>query len=152
MSVQQVNIQNRRAHFEFEILDKYTAGIMLTGTEIKSLKAGKANINDAYCVFQQDELYIKNMHISEYTHGSLYNHEPLRLRKLLLNRRELDKIQTKVKERGFTIVPLKIHISERGFAKLDLALARGKKTHDKRDSIKARDNKRDLQRVLKARR
>ncbi|MDX2002620.1 MAG: SsrA-binding protein SmpB [Chitinophagales bacterium] len=146
-----VNIENRRAYFEYEILQKFSAGMMLTGTEIKSIKAGKANINEAYCVFQKDELFIKNMHISEYTLGTHYNHDPLRLRKLLMNKKELEKLHAKVKERGQTIIPLKIYLSERGFAKLDIALAKGKKTHDKRESIKAKDTKRDLQRVIRGR-
>ena len=147
-----VNIQNRRAYFEYEVMDQYTAGIMLTGTEIKSIKEGKANINEAYCVFQQGELFIKNMHITEYKLGTHYNHDPLRLRKLLLKGRELTKMLTKVKEKGLTIIPLKIFLSERGYAKMDIALAKGKKVHDKRDSIKNKDNKRDLDRVMKARR
>jgi SsrA-binding protein len=147
-TVQKVSIENRRAYFEYEILQKYSAGIMLTGTEIKSLKMGKANINDAYCVFTKGELFIKNMHITEYVLGTIYNHDPLRVRKLLLNARELEKLESKVKERGQTIIPLKIYLSERGFAKLDIALAKGKKTHDKRESLKDKDNKRDLQRVM----
>jgi SsrA-binding protein len=147
-----VNIQNRRAYFEYEVMDQYTAGIMLTGTEIKSIKEGKANINEAYCVFQKHELFIKNMHITEYKLGTHYNHDPLRLLKLLMKGRELTKMLTKVKEKGLTIIPLKIFLSQRGYAKIDIALAKGKKVHDKRDSIKNKDNKRDLDRVMKARR
>ena len=148
MKPQQVNIRNKRASFEFELIDTYTAGLQLRGSEIKAVRDGKVNINDAYCLFKDDELFIKNMHISEYEMATNWQHEPLRLRKLLLNKKELNKLLAKVKERGYTIVPLRIFLSERGFAKLDIALARGKKTHDKRHSIKARDEKRDLDRSL----
>jgi SsrA-binding protein len=148
MKPQQVNIRNKRASFEFELIDTYTAGLQLRGSEIKAVREGKVNINDAYCLFKDDELFIKNMHISEYEMATNWQHEPLRLRKLLLNKKELNKLLAKVKERGYTIVPLRIFLSDRGFAKLDIALARGKKTHDKRHSIKARDEKRDLDRSL----
>jgi SsrA-binding protein len=148
MKPQQVNIRNKRASFEFELIDTYTAGLQLRGSEIKAVRDGKVNINDAYCLFKDDELFIKNMHISEYEMATNWQHEPLRLRKLLLNKKELNKLLAKVKERGYTIVPLRIFLSDRGFAKLDIALARGKKTHDKRHSIKARDEKRDLDRSL----
>lgn len=148
MKPQQVNIRNKRASFEFELIDTYTAGLQLRGSEIKAVREGKVNINDAYCLFKDDELFIKNMHISEYEMATNWQHEPLRLRKLLLTKKELNKLLAKVKERGYTIVPLRIFLSDRGFAKLEIALARGKKTHDKRHSIKARDEKRDLDRSL----
>src|SRR5215813_8603814 len=139
-----INIKNKRAFFEYEFLEKFIAGIMLTGTEIKSIRNGKANLSDAYCFFSRNELWVKNMNISVYEKGTHYNHEPLRQRKLLLNKKELTKLQTKIKERGLTIVPLRIFISERGLAKLEIALAKGKKIHDKRDTIKERDARRDF--------
>lgn len=144
-----IQIKNKRAHFEYHILDKYIAGICLLGTEIKSIRQGKANINDAFCAFLQDGLYIRNMHIAEYSHGSFYNHESKRDRKLLLTKKELRKLKTKGEEKGFTIIPLRIFISKRGFAKLELALAQGKKDYDKRESIKERDTRRELDRILK---
>ncbi len=144
-----INITNRRAYFDFEILEKLTAGILLTGTEIKSIRAGKANINDGFCFVHGEQLYIRNMHITEYSHGSHYNHDPLRQRTLLLNKKEIVRWGNKVKEKGLTIVPLKIFISDRGFAKLEIGLAKGKKTHDKRETIKAKDSKREIDRVMK---
>jgi SsrA-binding protein len=144
--VSQVNIFNKKATFEFEILEKFTAGILLTGTEIKSIRDGKATMSDAYCSFTGDELYVRNLHIAEYSHGTHYNHEPKRPRKLLLQRRELRKLLSKVKERGLTIVPLKLFLSSTGYAKIDIGLARGKKIHDKRESIKERDQKREQSR------
>ncbi len=150
MSQQNVNISNRRAYFDFEILDKLTAGIMLTGTEIKSIREGKANINEAFCIVtKDDELFIRNMHITEYSRGSYYNHEPLRPRKLLLNKKEIVRWGSKIKEKGLTLVPLKVFLSDRGFIKIEIGLAKGKKTHDKRDSIKAKDSKREIDRVMK---
>lgn len=149
MALQNINISNRRAYFDFEILEKLTAGIMLTGTEIKSIREGKANINDGFCFTHKGGLYIRNMHIDEYSLGTHYNHEPKRQRTLLLNKKEVKRWSNKVKEKGLTIVPLKIFISERGFAKLEIGLAKGKKTHDKRDSIKAKDSKREIDRVMK---
>lgn len=144
-----VNIKNKRAHFEYHILDTYIAGIRLLGTEIKSIREGKANINDAFCGFFDDGLYIRNMHIAEYSHGSFYNHEAKRDRQLLLTKRELKKLKVKGDEKGFTIVPLRIFISERGFAKVEIALAQGKKDFDKRETIKDRDTKRELGRMIK---
>ncbi len=123
-----------------------TAGIQLTGTEIKSVRAGKANITDAYCAFVKDELFVRNMHIDEYEQGNIYNHVPKRDRKLLLQRSELSKLKGKMKDKGFTIVPLQMFLSESGFAKLDIALAKGKKLYDKRESMKDKDVKRDLAR------
>ena len=139
-------IKNKKASFEYFFLQLFTAGIVLTGTEIKSIREGKANLNDAYCTFIDGELFVKNMHISEYKQGSRYNHEPKRLRKLLLQKNELQKLQSKMKEKGLTIVPTKIFISERGFAKLEIALAKGKKLYDKRESIREKEVRRQMQR------
>ncbi|MBE8719726.1 SsrA-binding protein SmpB [Sphingobacterium pedocola] len=145
----QINIKNKRASFEYQLLDKYVAGIRLLGTEIKSIREGKANINDSFCAFFEKGLYIRNMHIAEYSFGSFYNHESKRDRQLLLNKKELKKIKEKGEEKGFTIVPLRIFISERGFAKVEIAVAQGKKDFDKRETIKERDSKRELDRVMK---
>lgn len=142
-----VNLKNRRAGFEYEFLDKYTAGIQLMGTEIKSIRESKVDFADAYCYFRRHELYVKQLHISQYAQGTHYNHETTRERKLLLNKREIKKLEEKSKEKGLSIVPTRIFINERGFAKIDIALARGKKLHDKRDSIKEKDVKRDLDRM-----
>lgn len=144
-----VNIKNKRASFEYHLLDRYTAGIKLLGTEIKSIRESKVNINDSFCGFLNGELYIRNMHIAEYSFGSFYNHEAKRERKLLLTKRELKKLREKGEEKGYTIVPLRIFISERGFAKIEIALAQGKKDFDKRDSIKERESKRELDRAMK---
>jgi SsrA-binding protein len=145
----QINIKNKKAFFEYHILDKYVAGIRLLGTEIKSIREGKANINDSFCSFFDDGLYIRNMHIAEYSHGSFYNHEAKRDRQLLLTKKELKKLRTKGEERGYTIIPLRMFISDRGFAKLEIALAQGKKDFDKRETIKERDVKRELGRMMK---
>ena len=144
----ELNIRNKRATFEYEIVDTYVAGIMLRGSEIKSVRDGKVSMNDAYCIFREGELWIKNLSISEYRQATVWQHEPLRLRKLLLGKKELAKLLAKVKERGFTIIPLRLFMSERGFAKIEIALARGKKVHDKRASIKEKDQKRDLDRTM----
>jgi len=144
-----VQIKNKRAHFEYHILDTYIAGIRLLGTEIKSIRQGKANINDSFCSFLDDGLYIRNMHIAEFSHGSFYNHEAKRDRQLLLTKRELKKLRTKSETKGFTIIPLRLFISDRGFAKVEIALAQGKKDFDKRETIKDRDLKRDLGRNVK---
>jgi len=145
-----VNIKNKKAKFEFEILDKYTAGIVLSGTEIKSIRTSKASISESFCEFNdQGELFIINMTIEEYVYGNYYNHRPKTERKLLLNKRELRKLKTEVKNVGLTIVPLRLFINDSGFAKLDIALAKGKKLYDKRDTIKDRDNKRNLARIKK---
>ena len=141
-------MRNKRATFEFEIIDRYVAGIMLRGSEIKSVREGKVSMNDAYCQFRDGELWIKNLNISEYKQATVWQHEPLRMRKLLLSKKELGKLLAKVKERGFTIIPLRLFMNERGFAKIEIALARGKKVHDKRASIKEKDQKRDLDRSL----
>lgn len=144
-----INVKNKKAYFEYHILDKYIAGISLLGTEIKSIRSGKVNINDSFCSFLNGDLYIRNMHISEYSHGSFYNHEARRDRKLLLTKKELKKLLVKGEERGYTIIPLRMFISNRGFAKMEIALAQGKKDFDKRDTIKDRENKRELDRVMK---
>jgi len=136
-----ITIKNRKAEFEYFLLTKFTAGLVLTGTEIKSIRSGKANIQDAYCSFENGELWVHNMHVSEYSHGSYNNHEAKRDRKLLLNKREIKKLLTKLNERGFTIIPTLLYINENGYAKLDVALARGKKKYDKRESIKEKDNR-----------
>ena len=140
-------IRNKRVEFEFKVLNTFEAGLVLTGTEVKSLREGHANLNDAYCYLKQGELFIKNMFISEYDLGTYNNHDPRRPRKLLLNKGELSKLQKKVKEKGFTIVPIRLYFSERGLAKIEIALAQGKKSFDKRNSIKEKDNKRDLDRL-----
>ncbi|MCX6229945.1 MAG: SsrA-binding protein SmpB [Bacteroidetes bacterium] len=142
----QINIKNKKAAFEFFLLEKFTAGMQITGTEIKSLREGKANLTDAYCLFVGDELFIKNMHIAEYSFGSHYNHEPKRDRKLLLNKRELRKILTKTKEKGLTIIPTLLFINEKGLAKLEIAIAKGKKLYDKRETLKDKDTKREIDR------
>lgn len=142
-----INIKNRRAGFEYELIDKYVAGMQLMGTEIKSIREGKATLADAYCYFNNEELWVKQMHITPYTQGTHYNHDQTRERKLLLNKQELKKLLSKTEEKGMSIIPTRLFINDRGFAKLEIALARGKKLHDKRDSIKERDVKRDLQRM-----
>lgn len=145
-----INIQNKKAKFEYEILDKYTAGIVLVGTEIKSIRAGKATITESFCEFnEQGELFVINMYIDEYSHATYFNHKTRRERKLLLNKKELKKLNKEVKNTGLTIVPMRLFISEKGYAKLDIALSRGKKLHDKRNTLKDRDNKRDLDRIKK---
>ena len=141
-----IDIRNKRARYEYFLSDELCAGIVLSGTEIKSIRLGKVNITDAYCAFENGELFVKNMHISEYVFGSYNKHEPRSERKLLLNKRELKKYETKTKERGFTIIPLRLFINENGLAKLDIALAKGKKQYDKRESIKQKDVQRDLDR------
>ena len=141
-----VQIRNKKAGFEYFLLEKFLAGIVLTGTEIKSIRQGKASINDAYCSFSGHELYVKNMHIAEYDFGTYNNHEPKRDRKLLLTRRELRKLKTRLDEKGFTLVPVFLFINEKGFAKLEIALAKGKKTYDKRETTKKRDVQREIDR------
>ncbi len=142
-----INIRNRQASFEFELLDKYIAGLVLRGTEIKSIREGKVNLQDGYCYFNDGELFVKGINITPYAQGTHYNHEAQRERKLLLRRLEIKKIERKVEEKGLTLIPVRLFINDRGFAKLEIALARGKKMHDKRDSIKDRDAKRDLDRL-----
>ena len=142
-------LSNRSAYHEYFIEDKYDAGMVLTGTEVKSLRDGRASFNDAYCYFHKGELWIKSLHIAEYSHGTVNNHDPLRERKLLLQKRELKKLEAKMKEQGYTIVPLKIFFNEKGLAKLEIGLGKGKKLHDKRESIKSRDVEREMKRYLK---
>ncbi len=145
-----INILNKKARFAYEILDKYTAGIVLTGTEIKSIRSSKASIAESFCEFNdKGELFVINMTIEEYKFGTYYNHKPKAERKLLLNRRELKSLLKDVQTKGMSIIPLRLFISEKGHAKLDIALAKGKKLYDKRDTIKDRDNKRNLDRVKK---
>lgn len=144
-----MEIKNRSAFYEYQIDDKYDAGLVLTGTEVKSLRSGKASFNDAYCLFQSGELFVKSLHISEYEMGTHANHDPLRERKLLLHKKELTKMQNKMKEKGYTIIPLRIYFSESGKAKMQIGLAKGKKMHDKRESIKARDVEREIRRIVK---
>lgn len=141
-----MDISNKKAYFEYSIEAKYIAGIVLTGTEIKSLRLGKASFNDSYCIFNKGELFVKNLHISEYNFGTYNNHEPMQERKLLLNKKELRKWENKIKEKGYTIVPLKIFISEKGLAKMEIGLGKGKKIYDKRETIKARESERDVKR------
>ena len=146
-----INIKNKRATFDYEVLDKYQAGIVLAGTEIKSLRLGKASISQSFCEFNdKGELFVINMQIDPYSHGGHYNHAPKAERKLLLNRKELKKLQKEVTTSGLTIVPLNLFINERGLAKMNIALAKGKKIYDKRETIKDRDNKRNLSRIKKA--
>jgi SsrA-binding protein len=145
-----VNILNKRARFDFELIEKYTAGIMLTGTEIKSIRLGKANITESFCEFnERNELFVINMYIEEYAFGNQFNHNARSERKLLLNKRELKNLAKNVQSKGLTIVPLKLFTNEKGMAKLEIALARGKKTYDKRESLKEQDTKRDLDRIKK---
>lgn len=144
-----IEIINRRATYEYQFVQEYEAGIVLTGTEIKSLRSGNANLNDAYCLIEGGELWIRSMYIAEYKHGTDNNHETRRTRKLLLKRPELRKLERRAKEKGFTIVPYKIWINERGFAKITIELATGKKSFDKRETIKEREDKRQLDRLRK---
>ncbi len=145
-----INIKNKKARFEYELLDQYTAGIVLGGTEIKSIRESKASISESFCEFnEKGELFIINMQIDEYSHGSHYNHKPKAERKLLLNKQELKKLQKEVNTSGLTIVPLNLFLNDRGLAKIKIALAKGKKLYDKREVIKDRDNKRDLARIKK---
>ena len=144
-----MEIKNRSAFFEYFIDDKYVAGIVLTGTEVKSLRQGKASFNDSYCIFNKGELWLKSFHISEYSHGTVNNHDPVRERKLLLNKRELKKLEAKIKEKGYTIIPLRLFFNEKNLAKLEIGLGKGKKLHDKRETIKQRDTDRELKRYVK---
>ncbi len=144
-----LEIVNRRASFEYQFLEVIETGLVLTGTEIKSIRKGNANLRDAYCYFKKGELLVKNLFIAEYSFGNVFNHEPRRTRKLLLRRTQLRKLEKQMKERGYTIVPVRLYITDRGFAKLEVALAQGKKSYDKRETIKAKDVKRDLDRIKK---
>ena len=144
-----ISIFNRKARFEYELLEVFTAGIQLQGTEIKSLRVGNANLAEAYCYVQQSEVWITGMYIAEYQYGSYMNHEPKRLRKLLLNKKEINKISSALQNVGITLVPLKLYISDKGWAKIVIALAKGKKLHDKREDLKQKDDKRQMDRALK---
>ena len=143
-----INIQNRKASFEYYFLEQYSAGMVLTGTEIKSIREGKVSMADAYCIFDKGELYVKNMNISKYEYGTHYNHNPLRERKLLLSRKELRKLESKLTDKGLTIIPTRVFINESGLAKIDIALAKGKKLYDKRESTKEKDMKREQDRRM----
>jgi SsrA-binding protein len=142
-------LKNRSAYFEYAIEDKYIAGMVLTGTEIKSIRGNRVSFNDSFCYFSKGELFVKSLHISEYSHGTYANHDPLRERKLLLTKRELRKLENKIKERGYSIIPLRIFITDKSLAKIEIGLGKGKKLHDKRESIKQRDTDREIRRYLK---
>ena len=146
---QKVSIKNKRAEFDYEIIERFSAGIALKGSEIKALRDGGGSINEAFCFMRDNELFIKNMNIPEYSHGGYTNHEVLRLRKLLLTKRELRRIDAKIRERGFAIIPIRLFMSDRGFAKIEIGLGRGKKTFDKRNTLKSKDSKREIDRVMK---
>ena len=142
-------LKNRQAYHEFFIDAKYDAGMVLLGTEVKSLRAGRASFNDSYCQIHKGEIWIKSLHIAEYSHGTVNNHDPLRDRKLLLEKREIKKIEAKLKEKGYTLVPLRIFFNDKNLAKIEIGLARGKKLYDKRESIKQKDVEREIKRYLK---
>jgi SsrA-binding protein len=144
-----MSISNRSAYHDYHIEDTYNAGMVLLGTEIKSMREGKVSFNDSYCLFHKNELWIKSLYIGEYTHGTDNNHIATRDRKLLLNRREMDKIQTRMKEKGYTLVPLKIFFNDKSLAKMEIGLGKGKKAYDKRESLKEKDSQREMQRYLK---
>ncbi len=146
---QSISISNRKARFEYELLDTFTAGIQLQGTEIKSLREGNANLAEAYCYVQDKEVWVTGMYIAEYSHGSYMNHEPKRIRKLLLNKKEIVKIDSALQDVGITLVPLKLYIDSKGWAKLEIALGKGKKLHDKREDLRKKDDQRQMDRVLK---
>lgn len=144
-----ISIKNKKAYFDYEILDEYVAGIQLLGTEVKSVRESKASIKEAYCYFDEGEIFIKGMSISEYSHGGYINHSTYRLRKLLLNRREISKIEKKLKDKGISLLPLLLFINEKGIIKLKIGLGKGKKLFDKRESLKKQDVKKDIARILK---
>ena len=144
-----MEIKNRSAYFEYFIDAKYEAGIVLLGTEVKSLREGKASFNDSYCIIHKGEVWLKSFHIAEYSHGTVNNHDPLRERKLLLQKREIKKMESKLKEKGYTLVPLRIFFNDKNLAKVEIGLAKGKKLHDKRESIKKRETDREIKRLLK---
>ena len=143
-----VNIKNKRATFDYELVDTYTAGIVLTGTEIKSIRLGKASLVDTFCIVERGEIWVKNMYVAEYFYGTYNNHSARRDRKLLLNKKEIRHIDSAVRTQGVTVVPTKLFINEKGLAKLVIAIARGKKEYDKRDSIRERDDKREMARAF----
>ena len=143
-----MELRNKSATFEYFIEDKFDAGMVLTSTEVKSLRDGRVSFNDSYCLIDRGEMYVKGLHIAHYSFGSYSNHPPVRDRKLLLKKKEISRITQKLKDKGFTIIPLKIYFNERGFAKIQIGLAKGKKLHDKRDSIKQRETDREIKRYL----
>ncbi len=147
--LQKVSIKNRRASFDYTFIETYTAGMVLVGTEIKAIREGKAALVDSFCYFRKGELFVKNINISEYTDGNVYNHITTRERKLLLNKKELVKLEKKMKDQGLTIIPITLFTTDKGFAKLEIALSKGKKLYDKRESIKTKDISRDLDRKFK---
>lgn len=149
MKAAQVNIKNKKASFEYFLEERFTAGMLLSGTEIKSIRAGKASILEAYCVMNKGEIFIRNMHVTAYENGSFYNHTPRADRKLLLNRKEINRIEKFLSVKGNTLIPLKVFISEKGWAKLEFACATGKKLHDKRQTLKEKDDKREMDRAMK---
>jgi SsrA-binding protein len=149
MAPNKLNIKNKRAYFDYELLERFTAGIQLAGTEIKSIRQGRASLVDAYCFFVRNELWVKGMNIAEYFYGTFNNHQPTRERKLLLQGKELKKLERKTKESGLTIIPLRLFLNDRGLAKLEIALAKGKKQHDKRETLKQKDASREMDRVKK---
>lgn len=140
---------NSKARRNYEIMDKFESGIELRGTEVKSLRAGGANINDAYCIVRKGEIFVENMHIAQYKSGNIFNHDPMRRRKLLLHRKEILRLEAKMEQKGFAIVPLRVYFNERGRAKLEIALGRGKHLYDKREDIAKRDQEREIQRHVK---
>ncbi len=142
-----ITVKNKKASYEYTFLENYEAGIILQGTEIKSIREGKVSLQEAYCFIEEEEVFIKGMNISPYSQASFKNHEPTRVRKLLLSRREIDKIASKKDEKGLTLVPVKLYVTARGFAKIEIALAKGKKLYDKRESIKEKDQKRELKKI-----
>jgi len=142
-------IKNRSAYHEYFIDAKYEAGMVLLGTEVKSIRNGKVSFNDSYCLLHKGEAWIKSLHIGEYSHGNLNNHEPMRDRKLLLQRREIKKIESKLKEKGYTLIPLRIYFNVKSLVKIEIGLAKGKKLHDKRDTIRQKDAEREMKRSLK---
>lgn len=146
MAYDKVFIKNKRASFDYELLDRFVAGIKLAGTEVKAVRQGLVNLKDSFCLFRKGELFVKSIHIAEYTYGSVNNHTPERVRKLLLNKRELKKLEKGLKEKGYTIIPTAMYLSERGFVKLEIALAKGKRRYDKRQSIKKKDIQREIDR------
>jgi len=144
-----MEIKNRSAYFEYFIDAKYEAGMVLLGTEVKSLRDGRSSFNDSYCLIHKGEIWLKSLHIAEYSHGTVNNHDPLRDRKLLLNRKEIKKIEGKLKEKGYTLIPLRIFFNEKNLVKIEIGLGKGKKLHDKRESIKKKDSDREIKRLLK---
>lgn len=151
MKPNELNIRNKRARFEYHLLDTFIAGIQLAGTEIKSIRNGKASILEAYCIFDKGEVWIRNMHVTEYANASFYQHKPRADRKLLLNKREIQKIEKFLSVKGNTLIPLRMFMSEKGWAKLEIALAQGKKLHDKREDMKEKDDRREMDRAMKRR-